>query len=221
MSLQLSYAFTIFIVTLGPIKTIPGFAAISADLDQATSRRLAIRSTLIATAIVFVTAIVFTGTLKSWQVSLPAMQLAGGLLLFSGASASISRGFTLPPEKPADAPDELPKLSDRELNNIVKRRSLAPLAIPTIVTPVGIAAILVFVDIAKEDASMLVGVYGLLALIMVLNLVGMWFAPAIVRFVGFPSFQVVGWIFSVLQAGLGIQAAIGALRMLEVVPPLP
>jgi multiple antibiotic resistance protein len=219
MNLQLSYAFTIFFVTLGPIKTIPGFVAIAADLDQATSRRLAIRSTLIATVIVFATAIIFIGTLRNWQVSLPAMELAGGILLFSGASAAISKGFTLPPEKAADAP-EPPELSDRELNSIVKRRSLSPLAIPTIVTPVGIVAILVFVDIAKEDSSMSMGIYGLLALIMFLNLVGMWFGRLIVRFVGFPNFQVIGWIFSVLQAGLGIQVAISALRLLGLVPPI-
>jgi multiple antibiotic resistance protein len=219
MNDQLSYAFTIFIVTLGPIKTIPAFAAIAADLDQATSRKLAIRSTIIATAIVFATALVFTGTLKSWQVSQSAMQLAGGLLLFSGASATISKGFTHLPEKNPDAP-EPPEYSERQLDVIVKRRALSPLAIPTIVTPVGIAAILVFVDIAKEDSSVLMGIYGLLALTMFLDLLGMWFARLVVRFVGMVNFQVIGWIFSVLQAGLGVQAVIGALRVLKVIPTL-
>ncbi|NJL43244.1 MAG: hypothetical protein HC935_07770 [Pseudanabaena sp. SU_2_4] len=200
MSLKLSYAFTIFFVTLGPIKTIPGFVAITADLDRATSKRLAIRGTLVATAIVFATALIFSGTLRSWEVSLPAMQLAGGLLLFSGACASLNKGFTLPPEQATDAP-EPPELSARELNNIVKRRALSPLAVPTIVTPVGIAAILVFLEIANADLFATLGIYGLLILMMVLNLVGMWFAQPIVRFVGFPNFQVIGWIFSVLQAG--------------------
>jgi multiple antibiotic resistance protein len=219
MNDQLSYAFTIFIVTLGPIKTIPAFAAISADLDKATSRKLAIRSTIIATAIVFATAVVFTGTLKSWQVSQSAMQLAGGIILFSGASAAIAKGFTHLPEKDPNAP-EPPEYSERELDAIVRRRALSPLAIPTIVTPVGIAAILVFVDIAKADSSMLMGIYGILALIMFLDLLGMWFARLVVRFVGLANFQVIGWIFSVLQAGLGVQAVIGALRVLKVIPTL-
>jgi multiple antibiotic resistance protein len=90
---------------------------------------------------------------------------------------------------------------------------LSPLAIPSIVTPIGIAAILVFMGTTGTAASEF-AVLGLLLAVMLLNVLGMLWARAIVHFVGIPVLQVVGWLLAVVQAGLGIQAVIDALRML-------
>src|ERR1700688_1893528 len=133
MSPDLSYAFTIFFLTLGPIKTIPGFAMISADLDKSATRALAVRGMLLGTLIVFATALIFSGTMTSWRVTQPAMQIAGGLLLFIAASRNITAGLGIG-KTSANAPP-VTKALDAE----AKGRALSPLAVPTIVTPVGIA----------------------------------------------------------------------------------
>ena len=91
-----------------------------------------------------------------------------------------------------------------------------PLAIPTIVTPWGVVAILVFTGLAGDDAPKIGTVLGLLALIMALNLVGMLLARQIIGALGFATFQVVGWVFAVLQAGLAVEWIITALRNLGV-----
>jgi len=215
MSPDLSYAFTIFFLTLGPIKTIPGFAMISADLDKSATRALAFRGIFLGTLIVFATALIFSGAMTSWRVTQPAMQIAGGLLLFIAASRNITAGLGIGKTAATNAPP-VPKALDAE----AKSRALSPLAVPTIVTPVGIAAILLFTDIAKNDPTLRAGIYAMLAFIMVVNFGGMWFAKPIVRTVGIPAFGLLGWIFSVLQAGLAVQAVIGALRTMKVILPV-
>lgn len=210
--LELAFAFTIFFLTLGPVKTIPAFALIAADLDKPASRRLALRGFLIASLIVFATALVFQGTMVSWRVSLPAMQIAGGILLFVSASKNVSSG----PGGAAGRADGAAAVKPTDAQ--VNARALAPLAVPSIVTPFGLVAILVFTGSAEQDQSIRLGIYGLLALMMVLNLVGMWFAKALIRTITVTPFLIIGWVFSVLQAGLAVQAVVSALRVLRVIP---
>ena len=60
----------------------------------------------------------------------------------------------------------------------------------------------------------------MLAFIMLMNFAGMWFAKPIVRAIGIPTFGLLGWIFSVLQAGLAVQAVVSAFRMMKVISPV-
>jgi small neutral amino acid transporter SnatA (MarC family) len=49
---------------------------------------------------------------------------------------------------------------------------------------------------------------------MLLNLVGMLLARPIIACVGIITFQVLGWIFAVLQASLAVDAVVTSLRNL-------
>jgi multiple antibiotic resistance protein len=213
MALELSFAFTIFFLTLGPIKTLPAFAVITSDLDRSARRWLAVRSTLIATAIVFATALVFQGAMTKWRVTAPALQIAGSVLLFLSAIATVAGRSGQDAPSPA-SPPPAPKALDAE----AKSRALSPLAMGAIVTPIGIAAILVFGDAAIGDTALQEAIYGMLAVMMGLNLIGMLFARAAMSLIGLSVFRVLGWIMSVLQAGLAVQFILNALRALRIVP---
>ena len=102
---------------------------------------------------------------------------------------------------------------------LAKRPAVAPLAIPVIVTPWGVTAILFFADLAYGDSKMLAIVIGILVLIMALNLIGMLLARQIIVCVGMITFQVLGWIFAVLQAGLAVDAVVTSLRNLALFHP--
>jgi hypothetical protein len=91
---------------------------------------------------------------------------------------------------------------------------VTPLAIPTIVTPWGVTAILFFAALAFGDSRTLAAVIGILLLVMLLNLVGMMLARQIISRLGMMTFQVLGWIFAVLQAGLAVDAVVSSLRNL-------
>ena len=58
-------------------------------------------------------------------------------------------------------------------------------------------------------------VVALLLFIMGLNFVAMLFAVPIMRVVGLPILQLIGWVFSALQAGLAVAAIVTALRNMQ------
>jgi len=211
MQFDLPYVFTILFATLGPIRVIPGFAMIARDLDGGQARKLALRGALLASAIVAVTALLFGGTLGNWRISLPSLQIAGGILLFLQASQTLAaelgaiRAAASATAQPK--PDGVP----------VGVRVLTPLAVPTIVTPIGLVAVLLFSGVAGGDPSRQAGLFGVLALILAMNLTGMLLAKSILRFVPLPVFAVAGWIMSALQAGLAVQAVLSALQNLGII----
>jgi small neutral amino acid transporter SnatA (MarC family) len=147
-----------------------------------------------------------TGVAASWRVSSDDLRLAGGILLFIAAREMIGQ---------VGRPVSLPTPAV-----LSKHAAATPLAIPVIVTPWGATAILFFADLAHGDAKMLAVVIGILMLVMALNLVGMLLARQIVTRVGMTSFQVLGWIFAVLQAGLAVDAIVTSLRNLALLRPL-
>ena len=83
--LSVPAAFIIFFLTLGPLKAIGPFAQATRGADPILRRTLAWRATLIATVIVLAVALVGSLILKNWRVSVPAVMIAGGIILFRQA----------------------------------------------------------------------------------------------------------------------------------------
>jgi multiple antibiotic resistance protein len=201
-----AFIFTIFMLTLGPIKTVPAFFAMTQGQAPKAVRALATKGTVMATAVSLLIALVMTGVAASWRVSLDDLRIAGGILLFA-ASREIIGQFNRPaPLPPVVAPEQ---------------PAVTPLAIPIIVTPWGVTAILIFIELADGDSKMLTIIIAILLLVMLLNLIGMLLARRIIAVVGIITFQVVGWIFAVLQAGLAVDAVVTSLRNLALFHPNP
>jgi multiple antibiotic resistance protein len=201
-----AFIFTIFMLTLGPIKTVPAFFAMTQDQAPAAVRALALKGTAVATAVCLLIALVMTGVAASWRVSPDDLRLAGGILLFAASREMIGQ---------IGRPASLPAPT-----SMSEWKMVTPLAIPVIVTPWGVTAILFFTDLAYGDSKMFAVVIGILVLVMALNLGGMLLARQIIAGVGIISFQVLGWIFAVLQAGLAVNAIVTSLRNLAPFHPI-
>jgi multiple antibiotic resistance protein len=199
------FIFTIFMLTLGPIKTVPAFFTMTQDQAPAAVRTLALKGTTVATAVSLLIALVMIGVAASWRVSADDLRLAGGILLFAASRETIGQ-FNRPAPPQSAVPHKHP--------------AITPLAVPIIVTPWGVTAILFFAELAYGDAKLSATVVGILLLIMLLNLAGMLLAKQIIARVGMVSFQVLGWIFAVLQAGLAVDAVITSLRNLALFHPI-
>ena len=205
---DLAYVFTLCFITLGPLKTIPAFFLATHSADRRTILILAAKSTVLATLIVLFMNLVASGTLMKWRVSLDALAIAGGLVLLVTSVKTLS-GFSLI-ETPERAVEPAAPASTRWMGRPV----LSPLVIPGIIPPVGVVVILYFAGLAVEDMEFQARLVGLLLAIMATNFVSMLFAGPIMRRVGVPVLQVVGWVFSALKAGLAMQILINALRHL-------
>ena len=86
-----AFVFTIFMLTLGPIKTVPAFFAMTQDQSAAAVRALAVKGTTVATAVALVVALVMTEVAASWRISPDDLRIAGGILLFGAARDMIGQ----------------------------------------------------------------------------------------------------------------------------------
>lgn len=203
---QIPYIFTIFFLTLGPMKTIPVFSQISQSLEEKDRFRLALRSSIIAAILAILIALVGLNILESWRVSIESILITGGIFLFvsaykivTGISQSSSHDSSI--------------YANRPINYL----AISPLAIPVIITPYGVVAILLFMSIARKNLSLELSIFALLILIMFLNFLGMLLARKIMRWIGVATLQIIGWILAIMQAGLAIDTILAAFKRLGII----
>jgi multiple antibiotic resistance protein len=212
---NLAYAFTIMFVTLGPIKIIPPFFLMTLTASRRTIFTLALKSTIVATILSLFIVFVATGMMLKWRVSVDAIVIAGGIMLLTTAIKSVS-SFTLIETPPAAAAGTATAMGPLPW---LGKPVLSPIVIPLIIPPIGVAVILFFAGAALgDDNAMRLELAGVLVGIMATNFLGMLLAHRIMRLIGVPVLQVIGWVLTTLQAGLAVEAIIGALRRLQVIP---
>ena len=138
----ISDALIIFFLTLGPLKAIAPFAQLTQGTDPAFRRAVAWRATAIATIIVFAVALLGALVLENWHVSIAAIVITAGIILFCQAFQLIMQPLAAAPSPtPPGAGQSPPSLAIAHF----------PLAIPVLVTAPGIAAIAGFMAIAAGN----------------------------------------------------------------------
>jgi multiple antibiotic resistance protein len=184
--------FTLLFLMLGPFKVIGPFARVTKGMDAAFARRLALRATLFAGLALLVAAFLGERVLSSYGIALPVLSLSGGIILFLVALQNILREFA-PHDEGTAGPVLAPTLN----------MALTPLAFPTIVTPYGIAAVVVFLAISPDQQSRLV-VGAILLVIMLLNLIVMIMTRHLRPLTGV-ALQILGAVLGIIQVALGLQ----------------
>ncbi|OAP41585.1 multiple antibiotic transporter [Sinorhizobium glycinis] len=142
--------------------------------------------------------------LENFEISLPVLALTGGVILFLVALQTVlqqSAGAVNFP-KWADQPPDL-------------KLAFTPLAFPTIVTPYGIAAVIVFATLAGNRYDAELTVAGIVLLILTLDWTAMLFAETILKWVG-TALQVFAVVLGVTQVALGLQVILHSLAMIGV-----
>lgn len=206
---HLPFIFTIFFLTLGPLKIIPLFYRLTATATENYRKQAAIRSTLIATIIVILLGLIGRNIIHNWGVSRSSLITSGGLLLLIAALKVLSQ-FTIPKSSknlPSSPPEE-------EVEHIV----ISPLVIPGIITPYGVVAILITTGNAGRNIPLQLSILGLLLVMMLLNYVGMIFAQPIIKRLQISTLLMIGWVFAVMQAALAIQFIADGLRGFRIFP---
>jgi multiple antibiotic resistance protein len=97
-----AFIFTVFMLTLGPVKTVPGSLSMTQDRTPSHVRALALKGTAVATAVSLLIALVMTGVAAPWRISPDDVRLAGGILLFL-ASRDVIGQFKRPAPPPLSA----------------------------------------------------------------------------------------------------------------------
>lgn len=88
------HALTSYFVVIDPIGTALIFHGLTTGCERAYAKRMALRSTLIAAAIVLVSAFFGQTLLTKLGISIEALRVSGGLLLFITAFNMVTKGET-------------------------------------------------------------------------------------------------------------------------------
>ena len=201
---QFSFIFTIFFMMLGPVKLIPSFAGLTRGADVRFKRAVAIRGAVIASALCAFVALAGGTLLGKYRISIDAVRISGGLVLLIAALQVIFR-------KAQSSSPSSGKPTAIQL-------AVSPVAVPMIVPPAGVAAILICMRLAPQYPGMTQAVAICLAIMMVLDFLVMYFIDWVMKIPGLTIvLHVLGSVLVFIQASLAIQMILNALKNLGVI----
>lgn len=199
---DLGEVFTFLFMMLGPINVLGPFVEMTEGADDRFKRQLAIRATILSCLALATAAVVGERTLRDFGVSLNVLALAGGLVLSVVAFRPILERFQPVPGNKV----EVEMLS---LDSAVLR-----LAFPTIVTPYGIATVIIFTAIASDTSTK--ALICLIAFgVILLDLLAMLIARPLLKWLGVPLL-ILNAVLAIVQLAFGVQIIVTSLAAIGV-----
>lgn len=203
---SLGEAFTFLFVALGPLNVIGPFGTMTQGRGAAFKRGLAFQAFLVATIALLFAATLGAKTLQAWGISVGALLFAAGAMLFLVALQPVLAGYRQRRAQ-ATVSADVAATSESEL-------ALSPLAFPTIITPYGLA-LLILLFTLYPLASGGLWILAIAAFVLALDLLAMLCTDLLVK-VPFikPGLDILGCVMGVLLIALGVQAVADGLRLL-------
>lgn len=204
--------FTFLFLALGPLKIFGPFSSMTRGLEDDFKRRLAFRGVTISAIALLAAATIGANMLERWNISIGALELTTGMMLFLIALRAILEQYA-----PHDAAKDAPQSTVASAQS-TSTLAFSPLAFPTIITPYGVGLVILLVTLHTGDIVGTTRLVGITVFVLALDLLAMLFSDRILRtsFVA-PVLGMLGSIVAILQVALGVQAVVIGLRLLGVV----
>ncbi len=190
-------------VVIDPIGLAPMFGAITRGGGQLHRRRMAVKGTILATAILLVFAVIGDWLLSTLGISFPSFKIAGGILLFLiaidmvFARQSGGRSATEREEEEGKTKEDV---------------SVFPLAFPLIAGPGALATVLIMVSEAHGKILMYIGIIVIVLLVLAITLGCLLLTNRLMKLLGETGANVVGRLFGVILAALAVQFVVDGIR---------
>jgi multiple antibiotic resistance protein len=198
---MLDFATTAFVSILflvDPPGTVPAFMALTASYTPERRKKTALVACLTATLVLLGFAAVGNYLFKHLGLTLPAFQVAGGLVLFVVALDMIRAEHT--DEKSDDMKDAEP----------ARDVAVTPLAIPFLAGPAAMSTVAVLMSKADGAGSVLL-VFLAIVLTGVVSYATLRLAGPIQRRLGLTGIHVLGRILGLVLAGIAVQFVLDGL----------
>ena len=195
-------ALVTFLVIIDPPGCAPIFASLTRGASEAHRRAMAIRSSLIAWAILLFFALLGKPMLQALGISLASFRIAGGIMLFFIAIDMVFERRTERREKRAEEIEGTPETEDI---------SVFPMAIPMIAGPGSIASAMLWVSRADTVFDIAV-VLGAITVVMLITLVTLLAAGPLMRLIGEKVEAMITRILGVILAALAAQFVVDGLK---------
>jgi multiple antibiotic resistance protein len=200
---------TTFFATIGPIEAAMLFATFTPKMARAERQAIALRATLIASAILAFFTLLGGPILNQLGVSIAALQTAGGIILLVIALDMIFA-----------RPESSIKLTAPEGAEAQSRDDVAvfPLATPLLAGPGAMSAgILLAANVHGEPLGLVI-VTVALACVMVMTLGLLILAHELNHMLGITAQRVLIRVFGILLAAIAVQALFNGIRASGLIP---
>lgn len=207
---MLDFATTAFVSVLflvDPPGTVPAFIALTSRFPPEKRRKTAFVASLAATVILMGFAAAGNVIFQVLGLTLPAFQIAGGLVLFVVALDMI-RAQRSTQEDPAEMKE----------GSAATDVAIAPLAIPMLAGPAALSTVTVLMAQA-QDASQVGIVFLAIGLTGAVCYVTLRLAEPIQRRLGTTGVHVLDRVLGLVLAGIAVQFVLNGLRAADLIPP--
>jgi multiple antibiotic resistance protein len=191
-----------FLVIIDPPGCAPIFASLTKGTALAHRRAMAIRSSLIAWAILMFFALLGRPLLHWLGISLASFRIAGGIMLFFIAIDMVFERRTERREKRAEEIERTLEAEDI---------SVFPMAMPMIAGPGSIASAMLWVSRAETPLHVAV-VLAAITVVMLITMVTLLAAGPLMRLIGDKVEAAITRILGVILAALAAQFVIDGLK---------
>lgn len=195
-------AFATFFVVIDPPGCAPIFASLTSGATAQHRRSMAIRSSMVAGAILLAFAVFGEAFLRSLGISLDAFRIAGGIMLFLIALEMVFEKRQERREHRAEDVKARPAHEDI---------SIFPMGIPMIAGPGSIASAMLLMSRGHGLAEDLV-VLAALAVVLLLTLLALLLAGPLMRLLGYRLEAMITRVLGVILAALAVQFVIDGIR---------
>lgn len=185
--------FLLFFMVFGPGKLLVPFHLATQEMDTSSLRATAIKVTAISSITLTFAGLLGGTMMEQWRISVPVMQLAGGLILLLVALKLVLAQYA----------DQHPPPTVSVESGVMR------LIFPGIVTPYGIAALIALMTLSGGVQRSAI-VLGAMLIVMAINLLGALFVRPILHRVGPMPLQILAAILAVQQVALALQVIVMA-----------
>lgn len=205
---NITHLFQVFVnllIIIDPVAVVPMFLLLTKGDTPEHKRHIALRSTYIASGILFIFAIMGDGLLKILDIGEPAFRIAGGLLLLFAAIDMVIVKDSGIRSTTEDEAKEANKKADI---------SVFPLAIPLIAGPGAMTTVVMHMR-APESIGFISQVLIIIMLLIVLmiNYYCLLHADRLTKVLGVTGTNVVTRVFGIILAAIAIQFMLNGIKL--------
>lgn len=199
--------FIILFVVVDPVGIALLFISLTEDQNDKSKKRIAARSILLASGLLFFFLLAGESLLRFMNITMPAMSIAGGILLFLLA---IEMVFARQSGLRSTTPGENQEAKNR--NDV----SVFPLAFPLITGPGAITTILL---LTGQQTSWIeqTALVGSILCVMLLAWLSLLYSFKLIQMIGETGVNFLGRLFGLLLAALAVQYVIDGIISVHII----
>jgi len=200
--MTLAEAFALLFIAMGPVRVVMSYMPIACNLAPAMQRKLAWRTFVAGLIVVVVLLAIGKGMVQNFRLNQNVLLMAVGVAYVAQALAIL-----------------LTRQGDISSSSQMRDPlwlALSPLAVPAMITPLGVAMLLSVSAFVSDLMSILV-FFGLVVAILAIDFGAMLLSTYVAQYITRPVLEVFQKIFGFVLLAFGLRLVLGALAKLGVI----